>query len=43
MQAQSAIRFSVGRPTTMDEVAFAAQRYRDSVMRLRDLAPEVAP
>lgn len=42
MQAQSAIRFSVGRPTTMDEVAFAAQRYRDSVMRLRDLAPEVA-
>jgi cysteine desulfurase len=42
MQAQSAIRFSVGRPTTMDEVAFAAQRYHDSVTRLRDLAPEDA-
>ena len=42
MQAQSAIRFSFGRPTTMDEVAFAAQRYRDSVTRLRELAPEVA-
>jgi cysteine desulfurase len=42
MQAQSAIRFSLGRPTTMDEVAFAAQRYRDSVTKLRELAPEVA-
>jgi cysteine desulfurase len=42
MQAQSAIRFGLGRPTTMDEVTFAAQRYRDSVMRLRELAPEVA-
>lgn len=42
MQAQSAIRFSVGRPTTIDEVAFAAQRYHDSVTRLRDLAPEDA-
>jgi cysteine desulfurase len=42
MQAQSAIRFSVGRPTTMHEVAFAAQRYHDSVTRLRDLAPEDA-
>jgi cysteine desulfurase len=42
MQAQSAIRFSVGRPTTMDEVAFAAQHYRDSVTSLRELAPEVA-
>jgi len=42
MQAQSAIRFSVGRPTTLDEIEFAAQRYRDAVARLRDLAPEVA-
>jgi len=42
MQAQSAIRFSIGRPTTTDEVAFAVQHYRDSVTRLRDLAPEVA-
>jgi cysteine sulfinate desulfinase/cysteine desulfurase-like protein len=39
MQAQSAIRFSVGRPTTMDEVAFAAERYRGAVRRLRALAP----
>ncbi len=37
--AQSAIRFSMGRPTTEDEVEFAARRYRDAVARLRDLAP----
>ena len=42
MQAQSAIRFSVGRPTTMHEVEFAAGRYRDAVDRLRQLAPEAA-
>lgn len=42
MQAQSAIRFSVGRPTTMEEVEFAARRYRDAVSRLRQLAPEEA-
>ncbi len=42
MRAQSAIRFSVGRPTTMKEVEFAANRYRDAVARLRELAPEVA-
>ena len=41
-QAQSAIRFSVGRPTTMDEVEFAAARYRDAVARLRELAPGAA-
>jgi cysteine desulfurase len=39
MQAQSAIRFSVGRPTTVHEVEFAAGRYRDAVARLRQLAP----
>jgi cysteine desulfurase len=39
MQAQSAIRFSIGRPTTMGEVEFAARRYRDAVNRLRALAP----
>ena len=39
VQAQSAIRFSVGRPTTVDEVEFAAARYRDAVARLRELAP----
>ena len=39
MQAQSAIRFSVGRPTTAGDVEFAARRYRDAVERLRALAP----
>ena len=39
MQAQSAIRFSVGRPTTLDEVEFAAGQYRAAIDRLRGLAP----
>jgi len=39
-QAQSAIRFSVGRPTTKDEVECAASRYVAAVARLRALAPE---
>jgi len=42
MRAQSAIRFSVGRPTTMDEVEFAAGHYRAAVEQLRTLAPENA-
>ena len=42
LEAQSAIRFSFGRPTTVEDVAFAAQRYRDAVVRLRGLAPEPA-
>jgi cysteine desulfurase len=41
-QAQSAIRFSVGRPTTAEEVRFAAGHYRTAVARLRELAPESA-
>lgn len=41
-QAQSAIRFSVGRPTTRDEMEFAAAHYREAVARLRNLAPEAA-
>jgi cysteine desulfurase len=41
-QAQSAIRFSVGRPTTRDEVEFAAGHYGDAVARLRELAPKAA-
>ncbi len=41
-QAQSAIRFSLGRPTTRDEVEFAAARYRDAVAHLRKLAPDLA-
>jgi cysteine sulfinate desulfinase/cysteine desulfurase-like protein len=42
MQAQSAIRFSVGRPTTMAEVEFAARHYRAAVEKLRGLAPKAA-
>ena len=42
MQAQSAIRFSVGRPTTVDEVEFAACHYRAAIDKLRALAPERA-
>ena len=42
VEAQSAIRFSVGRPTTMVEVLSAAERYRAAVERLRALAPEAA-
>ena len=38
-QAQSAIRFSVGRQTREEDVDFAAQKYRDAVARLRKLAP----
>jgi cysteine desulfurase len=41
-QAESAIRFSLGRPTQKHEVEFAARRYREAVARLRDLAPVVA-
>jgi len=41
-QAQSAIRFSIGRPTTQEEVEFAAAHYRDAVARLRELAPKAA-
>jgi cysteine desulfurase len=42
MLAQSAIRFSVGRPTTEAEVDLAARLYRDAVTRLRELAPGAA-
>ena len=38
-EAQSAIRFSFGRPTTIEEVDLAAARYCDAVRRLRDIAP----
>jgi cysteine desulfurase len=40
--AQSAIRFSFGRLTSTDEVDMAAERYRDAVAWLRELAPERA-
>ena len=42
LQAQSAIRFSFGRPTTTTEVELAVGLYRDAVTRLRVLAPEAA-
>ena len=38
-EAQSAIRFSFGRPTTASEVDFAIQRYCGAVSKLRALAP----
>ena len=37
--AQSAIRFSFGRPTTDADVDVAIERYKDAVQRLRSLAP----
>lgn len=42
LEAQSAVRFSMGRATTQDEIDFAIRRYRDGVLRLRELAPEKA-
>jgi cysteine desulfurase len=39
-EAQSAIRFSFGRPTTTEEVDFAVRHYRDAVNKLRTLAPQ---
>jgi len=39
--AQSAVRFSFGRSTTDDEIDLAIARYRDTVERLRSLAPPV--
>ncbi|MGB5512636.1 MAG: aminotransferase class V-fold PLP-dependent enzyme [Woeseiaceae bacterium] len=40
--AQSSIRFSMGRPTTAEDVEFAAERYCEAVTRLRSLAPPAA-
>jgi len=37
--AQSAVRFSVGRPTTTADVDLAADLYRSAVQSLRELAP----
>jgi cysteine desulfurase len=39
-EAQSAIRFSFGRPTTVEEVDFAIELYCEAVARLRALAPQ---
>ena len=38
-EAQRAIRFSFGRPTTAAEIDFAAEHYRTAVERLRSLSP----
>ncbi len=40
--AQSAIRFSIGRPTTAEDVDLAIERYTGAVERLRAMAPERA-
>jgi len=37
--AQSAIRFSFGRATTVEDIDFVIKRYRDAVGKLRQLAP----
>jgi len=38
--AQSAIRFSFGRPTRAEDVDFAIERYRSAIEMLRRIAPE---
>ncbi|MDH3612694.1 MAG: aminotransferase class V-fold PLP-dependent enzyme [Gammaproteobacteria bacterium] len=38
--AQSAIRFSFGRPTRIEHVDFAIDRYRSAIEKLRRIAPE---
>jgi cysteine desulfurase len=38
-EAQSAIRFSLGRPTTVEEIDFTIDRYRGAVEKLRNLSP----
>ncbi|MDH3531309.1 MAG: aminotransferase class V-fold PLP-dependent enzyme [Gammaproteobacteria bacterium] len=39
LEAQSAIRFSLGRPTSAADVELAAERYREAVAKLRRIAP----
>lgn len=41
-EAQSAIRFSLGRPTTAAEIDFAIEQYRTAVQKLRRLSPGAA-
>ena len=38
LEAQSSIRFSFGRPTSQEDVEFAARRYVAAVQRLREIA-----
>lgn len=41
-EAQSAIRFSLGRETCIEDIDFAIERYSAAVTRLRRIAPEQA-
>jgi cysteine desulfurase len=41
--AEASVRFSFGRPTTADEVDFAAATFRQAVGRLRRIAPADGP
>jgi cysteine desulfurase len=40
--AQSAIRFSFGRPTRAQDIDLAVELYRSAITRLRSMAPEQA-
>jgi cysteine desulfurase len=40
--AQSSVRFSMGRSTSLVDIEYAARRYREAVARLRDLAGTAA-
>ena len=39
LEAQSAIRFSIGRPTRSADIDVAIERYRNAVSKLRRIAP----
>ena len=41
-EAQSAIRFSLGRPTRPSDIDFAVSHYQDAVAKLRAMAPDRA-
>jgi cysteine desulfurase len=43
LQAQSAVRFSFGRNTTIEDVDFAAARYLSAVSWLREVLPQADP
>ena len=40
LEAQSAIRFSLGRPTTAEDITFTVEHYAAAINKLRELAPE---
>jgi cysteine desulfurase len=41
-EAQSAIRFSLGRPTSKSDIDFAISQYQNAVAKLRAMAPDRA-